>query len=379
MRGGARALFAAALLFILGIANIIYGIGALNDAHVLVNDQRFVLTNLNTAGWVTLILGVIQLSGGLSLISGNTYGRVIGVLGAGLGAIGSLMSMGSGYPWWSLCLFFLSIYVLHGILIYDPERLEPEGPEPGRHMNLDALWHDLECGDYGEDLPLWRALAAEAGGTVLDIGAGTGRVTLDLAGAGVPVVALDAERSLLEALAHRANGGPVETVLADARAFDLGDRRFSLVLVPMQTLQLFGGRRGRAAFLRRAIEHLEPGGVVAAALADATGCFDEEHSVPPPPAVCEVADVLYASRLLAVTEEGGCAAIHRRREIVGPGERYEAQDVSCGSTGSPRRRSRWRPARSASCARPIGSSRRPRSTSARRWSCSGRRMAPDRS
>ena len=124
MRGGARTLFARALLFILGILNIIYGIGALNDAHVLVNDQRFVLTNLNTAGWVTLILGVIQLTGGFSLIAGNTYGRIIGAVGAGLGAIGSLMSMGSGYPWWSLCLFFLSIYVLHGILIYDPDKLE---------------------------------------------------------------------------------------------------------------------------------------------------------------------------------------------------------------------------------------------------------------
>ena len=45
-------------------------------------------------------------------------------------------------------------------------------------MNLEALWHDLECGAYDEDLPLWRALAGEAGGAVLDIGAGTGRVTL---------------------------------------------------------------------------------------------------------------------------------------------------------------------------------------------------------
>ena len=194
-------------------------------------------------------------------------------------------------------------------------------------MNLDALWHDLECGDYGEDLPLWRALAAETGGPVLDVGAGTGRVTLDLAADGVSVVALDAEGSLLEALAHRAAGLPVETVVADAREFDLGDRRFSLVLVPMQTLQLFEGRRGRAAFLRCALDHLEPGGLLAAAVADAMECFDEEHSMPPPPATCDVADVRYASRLLAVTNEGACAALHRRREIVGPGERYEAEDV----------------------------------------------------
>src|SRR6185295_9885159 len=102
-------------------------------------------------------------------------------------------------------------------------------------MNLDALWHDLECGAYGEDLPMWRALAAEAGGAVLDVGAGTGRVTLDLASRGVRVVALDVDAPLLDALRHRAGGLPVETVVADARSFAV-DRRFALVIVPMQTL-----------------------------------------------------------------------------------------------------------------------------------------------
>ena len=193
-------------------------------------------------------------------------------------------------------------------------------------MNLDALWHDLECGAYGEDLPLWRALAGEAGGAVLDVGAGTGRVSLDLAARGVAVVALDAEAALLEALAHRAAGLPVETVAADARAFDLG-RRFSLVLVPMQTLQLLGGPSGRAAFLRCALDHLEPGGLLAAALADALDCFDEDHDAPPPADACEIVDVRYASRLIAVEDEGDRAALHRRREIVGPGERHESHDV----------------------------------------------------
>jgi SAM-dependent methyltransferase len=193
-------------------------------------------------------------------------------------------------------------------------------------MNLDALWHDLECGAYGEDLPLWRALAAEAGGPVLDVGAGTGRVALHLAAAGVPVVALDAEARLLEALEHRAAGLPVETVVGDARAFTL-ERRVALVLVPMQTLQLLGGPRGRAAFLRCALDHLEPGGLVAAALADAMDCFDEEHDMPPPPDAREIAGVRYASQLFAVDDEGDRAAIRRRREIVGPGEGYECEDV----------------------------------------------------
>jgi SAM-dependent methyltransferase len=161
---------------------------------------------------------------------------------------------------------------------------------------------------------------------VLDVGAGTGRVSLDLAARGAAVVALDINASLLEALRHRAAGLRVETVVADARQFALR-RRFALVLVPMQTLQLLGGPAGRAAFLRRARDHLEPGGRLAAALADAMDCFDEEHDMPPPPDACEIAGVRYASQLLAVVEEEGRAAIHRRREITGPDGRKESSDA----------------------------------------------------
>jgi hypothetical protein len=118
MRGGGRALLAATLLVIVGSLNIIYGIGALDDANIFTNDKRYIFTNLNTMGWVLIILGVIQLSGGFSLIAGNTYGRVIGVIGAGLGSIAALLSIGGNYPWWSLGIFFLCVYVLHGIFIY---------------------------------------------------------------------------------------------------------------------------------------------------------------------------------------------------------------------------------------------------------------------
>jgi SAM-dependent methyltransferase len=193
-------------------------------------------------------------------------------------------------------------------------------------MSLDALWHDLECSGYREDLALWHTLAGVSGGPVLDVGAGTGRVSLDLAADGIPVVALDADASLLAALSRRAAGLPVETVVADAREFALG-RRFPLILVPMQTLQLLGGADGRAAFLRRALDHLEPGGLLAAAVADAVDCFDAEHELPPPPDACEVDGVRYASQLVGVDDEGDHAAIHRRREVIGPGENYEASDA----------------------------------------------------
>ena len=118
MRGAGRAAFAATLLLIAGTLNIIYGIGALDDANIFTDDRRYVFTNLNTMGWVLIILGIIQFTGGFSLMAGNAYGRVIGVVGAGLGAIGALLSIGGAYPWWSLGIFALCLYILHGILVY---------------------------------------------------------------------------------------------------------------------------------------------------------------------------------------------------------------------------------------------------------------------
>src|ERR1700742_554246 len=118
MRGVGRAIFAATLLIIVGTLNILYGIGALGNANIFADDQRYVLTDLNTLGWVLIVLGIIQLAGGLSLMAGNTYGRAIGIIGGSLGAIGALLSIGGNYPWWSLAIFFLCVYIVHGIIVY---------------------------------------------------------------------------------------------------------------------------------------------------------------------------------------------------------------------------------------------------------------------
>jgi hypothetical protein len=118
MRGAGRTLFAATLLLIAGTLNIIYGFGALDDANIFTGDRRYILTNLNTLGWVLIIVGVIQLAGGFSLFAGNTFGRVIGIIGGSLGAIAALLSVGGNYPWWSLGIFFLCVWIVHGIIVY---------------------------------------------------------------------------------------------------------------------------------------------------------------------------------------------------------------------------------------------------------------------
>jgi hypothetical protein len=126
MRGAGRVVFAAILLLIIGTINIVYGIGALDDANFFANDTRYILTNLNTLGWVLIILGVIQLTGGFSLMAGNVYGRVVGIAGGTLGAIGALLSIGEGNPWWSLAVFALCVYVVYGIIVFGEEEPRAE-------------------------------------------------------------------------------------------------------------------------------------------------------------------------------------------------------------------------------------------------------------
>jgi hypothetical protein len=125
MRGAGRVVFAATLLLLVGTINIIYGIGALDGANIFVNDTRYILTDLNTMGWVLIILGVIQLTAGFSLMAGNAYGRVMGIIGGSLGALGALLSIGGAYPWWSLAVFVLCVYVVYGIIVYGEEETAP--------------------------------------------------------------------------------------------------------------------------------------------------------------------------------------------------------------------------------------------------------------
>ena len=118
MRGTGRATFAAVLLIIVGSLNVIYGIGALGSANIFVNSQRYIFTNLNTMGWVMIVLGIVQFTGAFALMAGSTYGRVVAIVGAGLGAITAVLSIGGSNPWWSLAVFALCLYIIHGLFIF---------------------------------------------------------------------------------------------------------------------------------------------------------------------------------------------------------------------------------------------------------------------
>jgi len=191
-----------------------------------------------------------------------------------------------------------------------------------------VIWHEVECGSYYEDLVLWRELAQTELGPVLDAGAGSGRVALDLARLGHDVVALDRDPVLLAELLRRAGQLAVQTVVSDARSFELPSRRFGLILAPMQLVQLLGGADGRGAFLRAAAAHLQAGGLVACAVSESMDAFDADDVLLPLPDVAVLDGVRYSSQPIAVRDEGGRVAIERVREItVGDGRRSAAGDI----------------------------------------------------
>jgi 2-polyprenyl-3-methyl-5-hydroxy-6-metoxy-1,4-benzoquinol methylase len=188
-----------------------------------------------------------------------------------------------------------------------------------------VVWHDLECGRYRADLPLWRELAEHASidepsARILDMGAGTGRVALELARAGHRVVALDLEARLLRALSERATraGLKIETVRADARSFALdGGGDFALCVAPMQTVQLLGGSAGRTAFFQRAHAHLRPGALLACAIVTEIEPFDcAAGDLGPAAEVATIDGVEYVSRATSVHTRAKRIRIERERSIL---------------------------------------------------------------
>jgi hypothetical protein len=104
--------FAGMLLGIGGALNVIYGIAAIGNSKFFTENATYILSNLNTWGWIALVIGVLQFFAAFSLFSGGGFGRWIGIAAAALSAIAALLSI-PAYPFWSLCIFALAIIVLY--------------------------------------------------------------------------------------------------------------------------------------------------------------------------------------------------------------------------------------------------------------------------
>jgi hypothetical protein len=109
--------FAGVLLLIGGTVNVIYGIAGIGKANFLAQNADYVFSNVKTWGWITLVIGIIQVLAAGSLWQGRTFGRIIGVVASGLSSIAALLAIPS-YPFWSLVIFALDVIIIQQIVVH---------------------------------------------------------------------------------------------------------------------------------------------------------------------------------------------------------------------------------------------------------------------
>ena len=115
--GSGLVLFASVLLVILGCFNLIYGIAAIANSHVFTANAHYVLGDLRTWGWITLIIGVLQLGAAAGVLAGSQLARWFAVAVLGLNAIDQMFFI-PAYPFWSLTIIAVDVVALYGLCVY---------------------------------------------------------------------------------------------------------------------------------------------------------------------------------------------------------------------------------------------------------------------
>jgi hypothetical protein len=109
--------YAGVLVLIGSVLNIVWGIAAIGNAHFFVANANYVVSGLNTWGWITLIIGAVLLATGLGLFAGANWAVWTGIVFLGLMAIDQLLSI-PAYPLWSIAMFGLALLAMYGLIAH---------------------------------------------------------------------------------------------------------------------------------------------------------------------------------------------------------------------------------------------------------------------
>jgi SAM-dependent methyltransferase len=181
-----------------------------------------------------------------------------------------------------------------------------------------AIWNEVECGDYEADLSLWEELASSLGEdeAIMELGCGAGRVVHYLA-ARLPnlVIGLDRDPNLVEAVWEKCRGMCGDAEIEDVRNFGPFGTTFSLVLAPMQLIQLLSGSEERLGCLQCVAECMDPGGRAAFAIVEELPPVPV-GSLPPLPDVRQVDGRIYSSMPLEPVVGSERIVLRRLRQTV---------------------------------------------------------------
>lgn len=180
------------------------------------------------------------------------------------------------------------------------------------------VWHEVECGDYTADLPLWEAMADQTDKPIMELGCGAGRVTLHLAHRGAYlVIGVDWEPDLVAAVWERSGKLPGDAEIADVRSFEFATK-FGLVIAPMQLIQLLPTSGDRIECLSCVVDNMLPGALAAFALVEQLPELPAGTAAPPLPDVRQIEGWIYSSLPLEPIVGPDSILLRRLRQTVDP-------------------------------------------------------------
>jgi SAM-dependent methyltransferase len=181
-----------------------------------------------------------------------------------------------------------------------------------------VLWHEVECGAYTADLVLWEEMADQTDKPIMELGCGAGRVTLHLAGRGAYlVIGVDWDSDLVAAVWERSGKLPGDAELADVRSFEFATK-FSLVIAPMQLIQLLPTNNDRIECLSCVVDNMLPGGRAAFAIVEEMPYLPPGTAAPPLPDVRQIEGWIYSSLPLEPIVGPETILLRRLRQTVDP-------------------------------------------------------------
>ena len=116
-RGEGWVLFAGVMFGIVGVLNVLWGLSAIANSHILINGNHFDIDHRQAWGWTILIIGVIELVVAFGIWNRAQWARWTGVFIAGVNAIAVLGDMQS-FPFWSLAIFAIDLLIIYGLVAY---------------------------------------------------------------------------------------------------------------------------------------------------------------------------------------------------------------------------------------------------------------------
>lgn len=190
-----------------------------------------------------------------------------------------------------------------------------------------SIWQLVESCAYLADLATWSELTAGSD-SVLDLGCGIGRVTRYLAAEGRTVVGVDRDPQMIADMNRLTKEDGVTAITGDVtEIFDmeLGHDRFETIIAPQQLLHILGGESERRRLLAGVKRRLRPDGIAAFAISE--WLPQESQTVEILPDVRELDDWVFASRPVAVEDDGDSLTVIRLRQVVAPdGSLEESHD-----------------------------------------------------